>query len=143
MQRIKKMKLLISKKFLFVFLFISIGLFLSNTMAKENRWKYIGEDAESNRYYYDIESIVKKSQDINRVWEKRDFAKIRGVALSYKSSVSLLEIDCGKKEARNIYEDLILNNGKVFEFDRTEKPWKYISPETIHETLYNIVCKKA
>ena len=53
-------------------------------MAKENRWKYIGEDAESNKYYYDIKSIVKKDKDINRVWEKRDFAKIKGVALSYK-----------------------------------------------------------
>ena len=137
------MKQFISVKFLLVFLIISIGLFFTNSMAKESRWKYIGEDAESNKYYYDIESIVKKDKDINRVWEKRDFAKIQGVALSYQASISLLEIDCGKKETRNIYEDLILNNGKVFEFDRSEKPWKYISPETVHETLYNIVCKKA
>ena len=137
------MKRIISVMFLIVFLIISSGLFFTATMAKENRWKYIGEDAESNKYYYDVKSIVQESKDINRVWEKRDFANINGVALSYKASISLLEIDCGKKEARNIYEDLILNDGKVFEFDRTEKPWKYISPETVHETLYYIVCKKS
>jgi hypothetical protein len=136
------MKSFIPANFLFVLIIISVGLFFTNSMAKENRWEYIGEDAESNKYYYDIKNIVKKSDDINRVWEKRDFAKINGVALSYKASISLVEIDCGKKEARNIYEDLILNSGKVFEFDRTEKPWKYISPETVHETLYRIVCKK-
>ncbi len=137
------MKSFILVKFLFVLIIISVGLFFTNGMAKENRWQYIGEDADSNKYYYDIKSIVKKSEAVNRVWEKRDFAKIKGIALSYKASISLVEIDCGKKEARNIYEDLILNSGKVFEFDRTEKPWKYISPETIHETLYHIVCKKA
>jgi hypothetical protein len=136
------MKTVISVKFLFIFLFISMGLFFTSSMADESRWMYIGKDADSNDYYYDTKSIVKQGEDIHRVWEKRDFAKIEGIALSYKASIRLREIDCGKKEARDLYEDLILDNGKVFEYDRNQKPWKFIAPDTVQEKLYNIVCKK-
>lgn len=57
-------------------------------------------------------------------------------------TISLVEMNCLKREFRILTGDTLLDDGTKERLFRTPSPWDYITPEMFTEVLHNIVCDK-
>jgi hypothetical protein len=94
-------------------------------------WKYFFEDREG-MLFYDVTSITRSSENIVRVWIKREYNPIgltymlkehgrRYVNLSH--SVGLEEINCSNKKKRNLSLKFYSKDGKVLYSSCRESEW--------------------
>jgi Surface-adhesin protein E len=132
---------------------ILIGLMiLGYAEAWGMNWKLFHQD-DSGMYFYDMENIIRPSQDIVEGWTKLEYTE-RGVIemvikfgkhyknLSY--SLEFWEINCAEKEHRLSLFTAYSPEGKVLYTDEAGSrppPWKTISRGSVEERLYKAVCK--
>jgi len=134
-------------------------------------WKYYAIDASDSVHFYDKESIVRLQGDTIQVWTKWVFSEkykesLRSVKWQELSKaqaegvdklkrngyvVHLSEINCATRTIQGLMERQYDDNGSLLDTVDKETLSKvskhtgeglYITPESIDETLYNVVCKK-
>ncbi len=120
-----------------------IGLFFACAKTEKSDWKFYAE-SETVKAYYNAESINHTSEGFVQVWDKYVFIKktIQREEIMKQTKV-LNEIDCANKRSRllsvtsyNTYGEVIEN----YNFDKSPSDWTDITPDSIFENLYNIVC---
>ena len=132
-----------------VFLMVIALLTLGNLKAWGADWRYI-EETYVGKFFYDAESI-RPSKDIGRVWIKVLYTE-KGVkytvsllgekyrTLSY--AILLFEYHCGDKKKSIVPVVCYSKDGKLLISADDQNPdWNFISPDTIDEALYKIICK--
>ena len=134
---------------------ISVSIVIS-AVSEGADWKYYGRTEWSDSYY-DRHSIKKISQDILEVWTKEVVTSKKQKDLMIKSlqrydssprgfrdyavELSFKEINCATEEMRYLaIVDYNAVNKMIDSVDFTGK-WRQVSPDSIGEDLYNIVCK--
>jgi len=131
-----------------VILFIGLAIFGYAEVWGAD-WKYI-EETYAGKFFYDGDSI-RSSKDIVRVWIKVLYTE-KGVnymasllgekykTLSY--AILLFEYHCGDKEKCIVPIVCYSKDGKVLTSADDQNPnWNFISPDSIDEALYKIICK--
>jgi hypothetical protein len=134
--------------------FFLIGLIIFDyAEVRAEDWKYIGE-AYEGKYFYDVNRITRPSKGIVRVWMK--------VVFTDKGVDCVVKLLGGQFETLSyaivVYEYHCKNNKKrifpVVCYSKDEKEvlislaneknlnWNFISPDSIDEALYTILCKK-
>ncbi|MGB7574018.1 MAG: surface-adhesin E family protein [Thermodesulfobacteriota bacterium] len=132
-----------------VILVVIALLTLGNLKAWGADWKYI-EETYAGKFFYDADSI-RPSKDIGRVWIKLVYTE-KGVnymvsflgekyrTLSY--AILLFEYHCGDKKKCIVPVVCYSRDGKVLISADDQNPnWDFISPDSIDEALYKIICK--
>ena len=114
-------------------------------------WKYVGT-GWSSLHYYDAQSIKWVSTDIVQVWEKISYRKkaiqshIKKFGPEYKKlsyCISLWEFNCSEEKS-NLLESTDYNQdrGVIHSYTYDSPSWHLITPGTVEEQLFNIVCKR-
>jgi hypothetical protein len=117
--------------------------------AKVVDWKYVGT-GESALHYYDPQSIKWVSKDIVRVWVKISYRgkgvqrHIKKFGPEYKKlsySISIWEFNCSEGK-RNLVEstDYKQDGGVIHSYAYDSPSWHFITPDSMNEKLFNIVC---
>ncbi len=113
-------------------------------------WKYIGK-AYQGMYFYDAGSMRRSSEGIVKVWIKvlyteegvNYMVKLLGrkyETLSY--AIILFEYRCGDKVKQIVPIAFYSGDGKVLiSADNRTSDWNSMSPDSIDEALYKILCK--
>ncbi len=106
-------------------------------------WKQWIRSSDKSIYYYDIESITRPSKNIVRVWTKYDFDKGDKTKDSLDCQLTLYEINCAQRIARQLSVSTYTKEGKlVMEGSGVYlKAWFLIEPESTAEVLLKAVCK--
>jgi len=131
---------------------IVVGLAIfGNAEVWGEDWKYIGE-AYEGKYFYDANRMTRPSKGIVRVWIKVLYTE-KGVnymvsllggkyaTLSY--AIVLFDYHCGDNKKQIVPIGFYSKNGKVLiSSDNQTSNWNFISPDSIDEALYKILCKK-
>jgi hypothetical protein len=118
---------------------IFLSAFLNDARgADEQRWKHYATSVGGHEYFYDSKTVVNISNTNVKVWV-RMFAPDSDET-TYKEQ-KLYEMDCSKRVYRLLFLLWEFKSGQVI---RHEEPtaWSDIQPETVDETLLDIVCKK-
>jgi hypothetical protein len=113
-------------------------------------WEKHGE-SDKTFFYYDTENITRPSKDVVRVWGKLIF-KVKGktemaeeLGKKYETlshSINLIELHCAEKKIRRLSFAYYSTDGKVLESGQSpEENWRFIPPDSVGESLYNILCK--
>ena len=113
-------------------------------------WVLYGTSTDGSSHYYDPQSIKWVSQDIVRVWKKMSFSK-KGVQdmpkkngpehKEWNYTIGLWEYSCSEKKFRLLSATNYNQGGGVISsFTYDSSSWDFIVPESIDETLFNIVC---
>jgi hypothetical protein len=130
--------------------FLCIGLILCfNAEVWGEAWKYI-EETYSAGYFYDADRI-RRSEDIVTVWIKVLYTE-KGVnymvslfGKKYRTlsrAMFLFEYHCGDKKKRILPIVCYSKDGKVIISADDQNPnWNFISPDSVDEALYKILCK--
>jgi hypothetical protein len=112
-------------------------------------WKLFGTDAEGNSRYYDPQSIKRVSKDIVQVWTKMVFKEkgeqfmIRKLGPEFKgldSETVFYEFNCNEKKRRTLSLTFYKKDGSVLNNSGNTSSWSFIVPESVLESLFNIVC---
>jgi len=146
-------------------------IFIFANQAWATDWKYYALDTSDSVHFYDERSIVHLQGDTIQVWTKWVFSKkqkesVRTVEwpelskaqaevfAKYKRTdyvVTLSEINCATRTIQGLMERQYDDNGSLLDTVDKETLSKvskhtgeglYITPESIDETLYNVVCEK-
>jgi len=91
-------------------------------------------------YYYDPAKI-RKDGNMRRVWELHDLTQRNNIGEI--SRRMLVEFDCKQERARFLSASSHSERmavGKVLRTEEGASDWHEIPPDTIDETLFNIVC---
>jgi hypothetical protein len=131
---------------------IILFLILSFVMPYANAaWTLIFENEETDsRYYVDINSILKKQQNV-RMLTLEDFRspqliKKKSFQLKYNSIKSFVEFDCTAKKMRIltylVYKDQMAKGETVFD-KSTPLGWSKVNENTMDESYLNIACNEA
>jgi hypothetical protein len=142
-------------KSLGVTLFFSlIGLIiLSYAEGWGANWKYVGE-AYEGKYFYDANRITRPSEGTVRVWMKILFTEkgvnymVKFLGAKYETlsyAIVVYEYHCRDNKKR-VFPVVCYSKDekKVLISLAHEKTynWNFISPDSIDEVLYKILCKK-
>ena len=106
-------------------------------------WKQWIRISDKSIYYYDTESITRPSKNIVRVWTKYGFDKGDKAKDSLDCQLTLYEIDCTQRIARELSVSTYTKEGKLVR-EGSEvllKDWFLIEPESIAEVLLKAACK--
>ena len=112
-------------------------------------WKGYGT-SDTLSLYYDVESITRPSKDVVRVWVKGIY-RMKGVELVEKfgekyetlgHSLFLSEVHCAEKKVRTLSIVDYSTGGEILDSNSTERKWNSIVPESIGESLYEILCRQ-
>ena len=146
-------------------------IFIFANQAWATDWKYYALDTSDSVHFYDERSIVHLQGDTIQVWTKWVFSKkqkesVRTVEwpelskaqaevfAKYKRTdyvVTLSEINCATRTIQGLMEKQYDDNGSILgtldkeslsKFAKHTGESPYITPESIDEMLYDIVCKK-
>jgi len=113
-------------------------------------WKYYG-GSEFILAYYELQSIIRPSKNVVRVWVKWDYKKkgvmdmVRRFGKEYENlaySKNLNEINCVEKKIHFQSADFYDNKEElIHSFSDQSSEWAFIAPESMNESLYKEVCK--
>lgn len=112
-------------------------------------WKLYSTNEEGS-LYYDLQSIKQASKDVVEVWTKVVYTEksvekyIKKYGSEYKElsfSIALMEYNCSEKKGR-LLSGTIYNQdgGSMGQIEDTPSSWDFITPSSVNETLFNIVC---
>jgi hypothetical protein len=114
-------------------------------------WTLIFENEDKDsRYYVDINSILKKQQNI-RMLTLEDFRspqviKKKSFQLKYNSIKSFVEFDCAAKKMRIltylVYKDQMAKGDTVFD-KSSPLDWSKVNENTIDASYLHIACNEA
>jgi hypothetical protein len=106
--------------------------------SRERGWRLVAESPDS-RLYYDPSRTFQLANGVVRLWVK--FIYIAPADGAFSSSV-LEECDCPNARRRSIAFTTYDGGGRVLVTDEeSARPWRYVTPDSISETLLNVVCK--
>jgi hypothetical protein len=138
-------------KALLVLLVIIISLAFT-PIVEAAKWVYWITDKESNKWYYDSESITYPAKGTLRVWEKTIYSEAGRKSLEkdigtkpsdISKTKALYEFNCTKRKFRITNSIAFNSSDKVVSKGGDKiRDWQAIHPETLIEFLYNEVCKK-
>jgi hypothetical protein len=129
---------------------LAISILFGYSVVWGADWKQV-RSTGSATLYYDTEEITHPSKDIVKVLTKwvytekgiRNAKEIFGEKyenLSY--SIKSYEIKCTDRTSRILSITDYNKDGTVISSDsKTNPEWSHISPESVLETLYKMVCK--
>lgn len=112
-------------------------------------WRYINQ-AYAGMYFYDADRVTRSSEGVVRVWIKvlytekgvNDMVSLLGKkyeTLSY--AIALFEYHCGNKEKEIVPIAFYSEDGKLLIPAKQISNWNFMSPDSIDEALYRILCK--
>jgi hypothetical protein len=112
-------------------------------------WKYVGR-GESALHYFDPQSIKWVSKDIVWVREKISYREkgvqshIKKFGPEYKKlsyCISLWGFNCSEEKS-NLLESTDYNQdgGVIHSYTYDSPSWHFITPDSVDEQLFNIVC---
>ena len=130
-------------------------LMLSFPVCAES-WLTIGIGASGDRYYYDAASVSKNAENRVTYWGKVEYESAGGILQAIqmrrslglktagysnlKASFALDEMDCTGRRARNLASKDVDRSGKVLDQQRLSGSWNEISPGTIYDRIFSLVC---
>lgn len=106
--------------------FICVSVF-----AQQNRWSYVGVDANGTRFFTDRNSIEIKGNKL-RIWNKSVYSDN-----SYR--LDLVEWICDEKKYFIVDVSIHSPNGILDGKDKGTN-WLLVTPDSISESLYKIAC---
>ena len=116
-----------------VVIFIVVGLIICYGKARAAEWKEFAE-ATSGVFHYDATSISPTPEGFVRVW-------IHNVT---KQETNLVEFDCKKRSYHVIdviqYDEAKRIKNRETYYDNPAHNWYDISPKSVPEALFEIVC---
>jgi len=104
-------------------------------------WVMYGGE-ETSIFYYDP-ATVRKDGSMRRVWELQDLRKRRNNGVMSRRMRS--EYDCKQEQYRILAltsHTEPMADGMPFGTAGEDNTWRAIAPDTIAETIFNIVCAK-
>lgn len=111
-------------------------------------WKYYGTN-EGGSYFYDIESMKRLAANIVRVSVQSVYTE-KGVSHWVEEggkefenldfSLIWSEFNCAERSIRHLEIIFYSKNGKVF-YPINNERWHFFAPDSMSETLYDVVCK--
>jgi len=101
------------------------------TFAQQNRWTYVGTDADDTQFFIDRKSVEVKGKN-RRVWHKTIYFDA-----SYR--IALLEWACNEKKFFVLSDIVYTPNGSFIRKEIGTK-WLFVTPESINETLHQVIC---
>jgi hypothetical protein len=110
------------------------------TAARRKGWRLATEGA-STKLYYDPSKIARPGRGIVRLWVKFiNEPPAGGVA----TTLTLQEYDCASERHRSIaFTDYSPSGKAVASTEDSERPWRYVTPETVTSNMFNILCRGA
>src|SRR4030042_2331627 len=131
-------------------LLLAISILLGYSVVWGADWKQV-RSTGSATLYYDTEEITHPSKDIVKVLTKWVYTE-KGIknaqemfGKNYKNlsySIKSYEINCKDKTSRILSITDYNKDGSVIPSNsKTNAEWSSISPESVLESLYNMVCK--
>ncbi len=130
-KEVTSMKSLFAK---LVLIFIVVGLTNSQMEAWAAEWKVL-TDATTGVFYYDAASISSTPKGYVRVW-------IHNVT---KQETNLVEFQCKERNYHVIdviqYDEAERIKSRETYYDNPTPKWYDISPKSVPEVLYEIVCR--
>ena len=137
-------------KELTLYLLLAISILLGYSVVWGADWKQV-RSTGSATLYYDTEEITHPSKDIVKVLTKWAYTE-KGIknakeifGENYKNlsySIKSYEINCKDKTSRILSITDYNKDGSVIPSNsKTNAEWSRISPETVLESLYKMVCK--
>ena len=111
-------------------------------------WELL-EKIENNKFYYDKKDVTHSPQKIVKVWIRQVYSKKdkgmidlggrRYENLSY--SINSLEFVCGARLTRFLTKTYFSENEDLLGLEDPPDIWESISPNSMFDALYKIVCK--
>lgn len=136
-------------KYIAIFAVLGIIIFFFSMEARSVDWVFYVTAADGNNYYYDSQSIKWVSKDIVQVWEKTVYTEkgvpdmIKKYGPEYKElscGIGLFEFNCSEKKSRGLSLTYHNHHGSVIYSAPRDSSWDFIIPESVSESLFNIVC---
>jgi hypothetical protein len=124
------------KKLIFVSL---MAMLVGSAWAK---WVVYAESEETT-FYFDP-ATIRKEGNMRRVWVLQDLRKPDKVG-GEMSVRARNEYDCKNERIRTLglsTHSEPMARGTVLELGGEKQNWREIAPETVNETIFNIVCAK-
>ena len=119
------------------------GLFFACTKTEKSDWKFYA-DSDTVKVYYDSKNIKHTPEGFVQVWDKYVFIKKTPQREEIVKQTKVLnEIDCANKRSKLLSMTSYNTFGEVIEnytFDKSPSDWTDITPDSIFENLFNIVC---
>ena len=104
-----------------------------------SRWNNYAIDFNYTIYFYDIKSVLKKSDRV-KVWIKfGEPINDNNIKRIYKEATALKEIDCNARLIRSIEGNYLSMKDEYNKFTSMTK-WENIEPETVDDALLEEVC---
>ena len=129
---------------------VLIGLFiLGYAEAWGVDWALL-EKIEATKFYHDEKDVTHSPQKIVKVWirqvytEKDKSVLINLVGRRYENlsySINSLEFVCGTGLTRFLTKTYFSENGDLLGLEDPPDIWESISPNSMFDALYKIVCK--
>jgi len=101
--------------------------------------------------YYDAQSITRPSENIARVWVRRDYTEkgvsdwVENVGKKYENlnhAIILREINCAEKKSHRLSSTMYDDKGGVIISLNSPTGWAFIIPESSGEALYRPANRK-
>jgi len=118
---------------------------LSAWAGADDQWLEIGADPQG-KYYIDPKSIQVEGDTIRLrkrgVYNANMMETFGDKKVSFRESVGIIEIDCGRKIHRVVQMDIISPEGEVvWTTGKMNRMWDDIMPNTHGEATHNFVCR--
>ncbi len=108
------------------------------------------EKIEATKFYYDEKDVTHSPQKIVKVWIRQTYTDRdknilinlvgrRHENMSY--SINSLELVCGAKLTRFLSITHYSENGDLLSLENPPDKWESISPNSMFDALYKMVCK--
>jgi hypothetical protein len=122
------------------------------SLAESATWVHYATDIESNKLYYDSESITYPAKGIVTVWDKTIYSRVGRKSLEKNLGIkgaaivedkTLYELNCLTREFR--FTNIMAfdsSGGIVDDINDKDSEWKAIPPESSMELLYKEICKQ-
>jgi hypothetical protein len=124
------------------------ALFLAVALpAAATEWIEVGADTEA-KYYVDVDSIQVDGENV-RVRKKGIYThvltdSIEGRKASFKETVGVVELDCGRRINRVVQIDMLDESGAVVWSSGPRKRvlWEEVKAHTHGENTLDLVCSR-
>jgi hypothetical protein len=104
----------------------------------ESRWRYVGSAGDSDRWYWDVESLTESAPGVLTVWVQIQYSRHES---GYDYAKQRWQIDCNDREAA-IRSYIAYRDGDVAAQDRFRAiDWIDVVPGSIGEQLMESVCE--
>jgi hypothetical protein len=117
------------------FFIIAFCLFIPQQIrSQKTEWIFVESNMSNTSRMFVGKNIVKLKNGIIQVWQKE-------IVENSKITIGLVEWNCSKKQLRVIRENIYNIFGELIERHDLSSDWDYVTPDTVGDSIYNVVCK--